>query len=183
MDFKITIKNLLSKFKKEGVRYALIGGFALGAHGVSRATMDIDFLVHRDDVPKIDKIMKELGYECRYKTENVSQYFSPLKIFGSVDFLHAFRELSVGMLERSEEISILNDTVTVKVANVEDLIGLKIQAMANDESRKTADLADIELLLAQNSKLLDWELVEKYFSMFGFHEVFSKLKERDIHAQ
>lgn len=41
--------------------------------------------------------MKENGYECKYKTENVSQYISPLKIFGEVDFLHAFREISLKM--------------------------------------------------------------------------------------
>lgn len=183
MNFEITIKNLLNKFKNEDVRYALIGGFALGARGVTRTTVDIDFLVHFDDVTKIDKIMNDLDYECRYKSENVTQYFSLLKVFGSVDFLHAFREISVGMLERAEEISIFKDTITVKVVNVEDLIGLKIQAVANDESRKTADIADIESLLAQHSKLIDWALVEKYFSIFEFHDLFSKLKERYMHAQ
>jgi len=51
----------------------------------------------------VDTIMTEMGYECRYRTENVSQYISPLKVFGEVDFLHAFREASLKMLGRAEK--------------------------------------------------------------------------------
>jgi hypothetical protein len=80
-----------------------MGGMALGAWGVPRGTVDVDFLVHHEDMEKVDGIMQELGYECRYRSENVSQYISPLKVFGEVDFLHAFRTPSLSMLQRAEE--------------------------------------------------------------------------------
>ena len=76
---------------------------ALGAWGVPRGTVDIDFLVHNDDMKKVDGIMRGLGYECKYRSENVSQYLSPLKVFGEVDFLHAFKTHSLSMLQRTEE--------------------------------------------------------------------------------
>ncbi|MBI5639740.1 MAG: hypothetical protein HZA17_04875 [Nitrospirae bacterium] len=50
-----------------------IRGMALGAWGVPRGTVAIDFLAQRDDMEKVDTIMRGLGYECRYRTENVSQ--------------------------------------------------------------------------------------------------------------
>ncbi len=74
MDFKLVLEKLLTAFKEQDIRYAPMGVMSLGAWGVPRGTVDIDFLVHRDDMDKADSIMKPLGYECRHKTENVSQY-------------------------------------------------------------------------------------------------------------
>lgn len=182
MDFKAVLKELLTSFDRQNVRYALIGGLAMGAWGVARGTVDIDFLVRRDDMNKVDLIMFGFGYECRHRSENVSQYVSPLKVFGEVDFLHAFRTASMGMLERAEEREVFGVTMRVRVVRVEDLIGLKVQAIANDPTRKASDIADIESLMIRHRERLDWELVEDYFTLFGFEEIFSDLKRRmDAH--
>lgn len=177
MDFKTVLSQLLKAFERHNIRYALMGGLALGAWGVVRATVDIDFLVHRDDMEKVDLIMKEMGYECKYRSENVSQYLSPLKIFGEIDFLHAFRTPSLGMLERTEEKRIFDD-ITIKVLSIEDLIGFKLQAIKNDESRKNMDLADIEALIAFNREIINWTLVKEYFELFGFEELFNHLRSK-----
>ena len=92
MDFKQVLFLIVEEFEKERVQYAVIGGFAMGALGIIRATADLDFLVHVEDQFKIDKIMKHYGYRCRYQSENVSQYISDLALFGEIDFLHALRE-------------------------------------------------------------------------------------------
>jgi hypothetical protein len=176
MDFKLVFEKLLTFFHENNVRYALMGGFALGLHGVARSTVDIDFLIHRDDLSKIQAIMSELGYKCVYKSENVSQYISLLKVFGEVDFIHAFREISLKMLERVEEKKAFNETISVKVLKPEDIIGFKVQAIANDESRKAFDLGDIESLMALHKESLNWDTVEEYFSLFGFSGLFAELK-------
>ncbi|MFQ3574771.1 MAG: nucleotidyl transferase AbiEii/AbiGii toxin family protein [Thermodesulfovibrionales bacterium] len=178
MDFKIVLSKLLRAFQIHNIRYALIGGFAMGAWGVPRATVDIDFLVHRDDMVKVDEIMIDLGYECRHKTENVSQYLSPLLVFGEVDFLHAFRTPSLSMLERAEERLMFGKTVAVRVLKIEDLIGFKVQAIANNEARKTADMADIEALIVFNKGIIDWNTIKEYFAMFGFDALFEELKRK-----
>ena len=54
---------LLVEFRNHKIRYAAIGGFALGVLGYSRATMDLDFLVHRDDLEKLHERLTALGYE------------------------------------------------------------------------------------------------------------------------
>ncbi|GER94296.1 hypothetical protein A45J_2057 [hot springs metagenome] len=178
MDFKVVLKQLLTAFKENDIHYALMGGFAMGAWGVPRATVDIDFLVLRDDMDKVDAIMQSLGYECKYKTENVSQYVSPLQVFGEVDFLHAFRTHSLSMLQRAEDKKIFGETISVKVLKVEDLIGLKVQAIANNKERTIVDLADIESLLITYSPTLDWSLIEEYFKLFGLNDIFENLKEK-----
>ena len=183
MDFKIVTKMLLGGFAKENVRYALIGGFSLGLLGVPRSTIDIDFLVHHDDLPKIDKLMKDNGYECAFRSENVSQYISPLKIFGEVDFLHAIRKTSVGMLERAVEKNIFEKELKIRVLRPEDIIGLKLQAAANDKDRLTREYADIEGLLEHYRNSLDWNLIEEYFSVFDQERRFSELKKRFYNAK
>jgi hypothetical protein len=177
MDFKQVTEKLLSAFQKEGIHYALMGGFALGAWGVPRTTVDIDFLIHRDDVAKVHIIMTGLGYACCYQTENVSQFISPLKIFGEIDFLHAFREISLGMLRRAEDKKIFDDTITIRVLRVEDLIGLKVQAMANDSSRTARDHEDIKSLIALYENNLDWNSIDEYFRMFGMLDMLYDLKQ------
>ena len=177
MDFKLVIDKLLTAFQDEDIRYALIGGFALGALGITRATVDIDFLVHRDDLDKVQSIMTGLGYDRVFHTDNVSQYVSADNIFGEIDFLHAFREISVGMLQRAENKKIFGGTISIKVLKIEDLIGLKVQAIANDEARKPIDLADIKALIALRKTEIDWPLLENYFAMFGFQELLKDLRK------
>ena len=183
MDFKIVLGLILEAFQKENIRYGLIGGFALGALGLPRATVDLDFLVHRDDLNKVDAIMKSNGYECAYKSENVSQYISSIKIFGEVDFLHAFRKASQGMLERAKELDIFEGKLKIRVLRPEDIIGLKLQAMANDTKRVARELLDIEALMDYYRMNLDWELIEDYFSIFEQKEKFSELKAKYYNAE
>jgi len=42
MDFRLVLSKLLTAFEKESIRYALMGGFALGAWGVPRTTVDYE---------------------------------------------------------------------------------------------------------------------------------------------
>lgn len=176
MDFKVVIEKLLKSFQEQNIRYALIGGMALGAWGIPRGTVDIDFLVNREDSDKIDSIMKALDYECKFRTENVSQYVSFLRVFGEVDFLHAFRKHSLSILERAEERMMFGGTVSMKVVRIEDLIGLKVQGMINDESRRSLELSDIEALLKAHNKDVDWGLIREYFDLFSCNDIFQQLK-------
>jgi hypothetical protein len=178
MDFKVVTKNILDAFRAADVRYSLIGGFALGVWEAGRSTVDMDFLVHRDDLDKIGKIMAGLGYECKYKTENVSQYVSSLKIFGEIDFIHAFRKASLEMLGRAKEKEIFNGEMKIRVLCPEDLIGLKLQAMRNNPSREQTDRADIEALVSLHREKLDWELLEGYFKLFEMEDSFKKLRDK-----
>ena len=86
MDFKITLKMLVTEFDKNSIDYALAGAFAMGALGVARATSDIDFLILASDTSKVADIMTGLGYKQTFSGENVSQYVSGIKTYGEIDF-------------------------------------------------------------------------------------------------
>jgi hypothetical protein len=176
MNFRSILSVLIEKFKENEIRYALMGGLALGLWGVGRSTVDIDFLVDRGDRSRIDHIMQELGYECKFKSENVSQYVSPLKIYGEVDFLHAFREASLEMLKRAVEKDILEGSLKIKVLKPEDLIGLKFQAIKNNPLREQTDIEDIKALLSILGGNLDWSEIEEYAKIFDMMDVYKKIR-------
>ncbi|MCG2724968.1 MAG: nucleotidyltransferase family protein [Elusimicrobia bacterium] len=176
MNFKKTLTVLIKEFEKQEINYALIGGFAMGILGVPRNTIDIDFLVSSEKLNKIENLMLALGYKKVFSSENISQYVSPLEELGEVDFLHAFRPISLRMLKEATKSKIFDNKLEITVLKPEDIIGLKIQAIANNPSRLHKDFSDIEELV-KNPKI-DWLLIENYFELFDMRDKFEHLKEK-----
>ena len=175
MDFEKIFRFLLENFEKHSIRYALMGGFALHASGYSRATQDIDILIHKGDMPKIKKLLLSIGYELVHESEDVSNFKGPLHQLGQIDFLHAHREYAKNMLKRAREYDILEQRFKVKVLIPEDIIWPKIQASANDPKREAHDWADIEKLLTLHHDQLDLSLLRDYFSLFDREKELDKL--------
>jgi len=177
MDFKKILKLIIKQFEKQNINYAIIGGVALAIWKVYRATGDIDFLLLKEDFPKVEKILYSLSYKSIYKSENVAQFCSNSTIFGTIDFILAFRKYTRNMLKRAITKKIFN-ALTVKVLIPEDIIALKIQAFINDPERKNQDLADITALLKKYGKSLNWQLLKEYFLLFNLNKMFINFKEK-----
>lgn len=178
MDFVQVIATLSHRLDRARVRYALIGGFAMALRGVQRATMDLDFILMLEDLPSAHRILAELGYRREFHSENVSHYLNPDDAWGRIDILHAFRGPSLGMLQRAERLAV-GAELTLPVVAIEDIIGLKIQAIANDPTRAVADWHDIGLLLsaAREQRIgLDWALLGDYLRLFHFEAKLTELK-------
>ena len=177
MDFDKVLTILAKEFSEEKVRYALIGGFAMGALGIVRSTMDLDFLIDVNDLPKADAILKKYDYTCVFKSENVSQYVSRINTMGEIDFLHAFRKPSLSMIDRAKDLAVFDRKLSIRIVSPEDIIGLKLQALVNDATRKNREYADIEAIAGHYREKLDWDLIKDYFVLFGQEEQFGILKE------
>lgn len=177
MDFELVVRKVLGDFEELGVRYGLIGGYALGLWGATRATIDLDFLLLIDDLEKAEAVLGEFSYRCVYKSENVAQYVSDIAPFGQIDVLIARREISKGMLKRSEKRE--SSAGTMRVLQPEDLIGLKLQALVNDPERGTGEVEDMKALLRaakSEGRGVDWELLGDYFELFDRTEILRELR-------
>ena len=181
MNFALVFKELLQKFNEQGVRFALIGGFALHVAGFTRATKDIDFLVDAEDLEKIKRIMHQLGYELTHESQEFSNYWHPMAALGCVDYLHAHRIYTRKMLERVKKEKILEKFET-PVLIPEDIIRLKIQSIVNNPSRHSLDMADIEYLV-KNSENLNLDLIREYFHLFDLDQMLQDLLKRTKDAQ
>ncbi len=183
MDFEQTLTTLLTEFERTGIRYAAIGGFALGALGAERTTKDLDFLVERDDLEKIQQVMAQLGYLRMAHTPNVTQYGHPDSRWLCVDVIHALRRHSREMLQRAKTYPIFDRRLTIRVVDPEDLIGFKVQAIANNPDRRLQDQADIERLMGLYRERLDWARIQEYYNLFEMGDEAKRLRERFGHAE
>jgi predicted nucleotidyltransferase len=132
---------------------------------------------------KLDAALRDAGYRRVFQSENVSQYRHPDSAWGSVDFIHAFRKISLAMLERAKEFPALDGKQSLKTAQPEDVIGLKVQAMSNDPERRAQEQTDIERLMARYERRLDWNRIQEFYEAFDLGKEFSKLRERFDRAQ
>lgn len=178
VNFLKVITDVIGALEAAGVRYATIGGFAMALRGVQRATVDLDFILMLEDLPKADGILRRFGYERAFRSENVSHYISAQQDWGRIDILHAFRGPSLSMLRRAEAIEV-EPGVTLKVVQIEDIVGLKIQALINDPSRAEGDWHDIRQLVCtakERGASLDWDLLGDYLDIFKMSDRLTELK-------
>jgi hypothetical protein len=163
-----TLEVVRNLFCREKIDFALIGGFALSAHGIHRATKDIDILVdgsRRDDVKKL---ILGAGFVSYHDTAEILQ----LEGFGYLDIIFANRPLSLEMLKQCQGGIKL---AGVPVVSREGIIGLKIQAFKNDKKRELQDKADIQALLRGSG--VNLQEVKKYADLFdAWPEVEALLK-------
>lgn len=174
MNFALIFRFLIESLTREKIDFALMGGFALQAVGITRTTRDIDLLILSEDSAKIKTLMVKHGYELIHESEDVLNFTSNNFELGRVDFLLAHRKYSLAMLKRAIEMPVLAGAFKVKVLKVEDQIGLKVQAISNDPSRLYQDMADISELIRNDYPALNMNLIREYFALF------EKEKELDI---
>lgn len=165
MNILETLTRITVSFLQEGVDFALIGGLALQAQGVTRATTDVDALILVQDKEKVRNIMTRSGFSVFYESADVMTFMGVATQSVRVDFLLAHRPYALAMLKRAEPKRFL-DGSPIKVLRPADLIGLKVQAMANDPTRHDQDMADIRSLIRVHGVSLDWPLIREYFSLF-----------------
>ena len=163
------IREALSMFVRAGTQPALIGGLAVVAHQVVRATQDVDFLLELEAADKVHDALLKLGYQCIYRSENAANY---LRGAEGLDLLYAHRPLARRLL--SEAIERQTPMGPLRVVSVEGLIGFKLQGFVNDATR-TRDIEDIRALVKIHSASLDMVQMREYFALFNQQELLNEL--------
>jgi hypothetical protein len=163
------IKQAVAAFAGCGTTPALIGGLALAAHQVVRATRDVDFLADANDADRLHEILLALGYRCVHRSEDAANY---LREDEGLDLLYAHRPTALRLLANAEERSTAMGPL--RVISAEGLIGFKLQALVNNPSR-TRDLDDIRGLLRAQRGRLNMREVQEYFALFDRQEMLDEL--------
>ena len=163
------IKEALAAFAGVKTQPALIGGLALAAHQVVRATQDVDFLADADDAGRLHDILLGLGYHCIHRSEDAANY---LRGDEGLDLLYAHRPIARRLLAEAQE----RDTSLgrLRVITAEGLIAFKLQGFVNDPAR-ARDLEDIRGLLRANHGALNMAEVREYFVLFDRENLFDEL--------
>jgi hypothetical protein len=163
------IREALSMFARNGTEPALIGGLAVVAHQVVRATKDVDFLVEAEAADKVHAALLDLGYQCLYRSEDAANY---VRASEGLDLLYAHRPLARRLLAQAPERE--TPLGRMRIISVEGLIGFKLQGFVNDATR-TRDLDDIRALMQIHRASLDMDALREYFALFNKPELLDEL--------
>jgi len=181
VDFLKTLIAIKSAFESGDLKWALIGGLAVGVHGIPRTTIDIDILVDIEALPALDAALLGIGYSLEYRWDESSHFLQPTGMgLTPIDALHAHRIHSMNMLKRALPRSFGSDEHIFPVVQAEDLVGLKIQALCNDHEREAHEIADVRSIFevaVEKQSPLDGERINEYFSLFGRMDLLKRLLE------
>ena len=159
------LRELSVVLEQARIPFALIGGFAVNAHGFVRATHDLDVMVVGEQADSLHSVVTNLGYEVLDRRPDIASYVrGPLRL----DVLYARRPISRDLLARAR--STTAGDIRLSVIPLEGLIGLKIQAF-HDDPRRIRDLDDIIQLVKINSDKLNLDEVRSYFRLFDQESV------------
>jgi len=162
MDLRAALIAIHRALSERTIQHALIGGLALSVHGAARATVDLDWIADGFRAHDVDALMHSSGYDVVHRTQNVGNYVSDDPVKGRIDFLFVRREHGTAILNRAADHEVLGEVV--RVVEASDLIGLKVQAYANNPARMGREEADIERLLRFGN--VNMARVREYFRLF-----------------
>lgn len=147
MEFELpdTFKELLESLNNHNVKYLLIGGYAVGMHGYSRATEDINFFVARDEdnANRIVEALTEFGLGGPSLKTEIFTSENSLVIMGvaplAVDILNYLKDIDFDTAYERRKI-VTCEGVKVNLISYDDLIKNKIAV------GRHKDLSDVEYL-------------------------------------
>lgn len=174
MDFAQVLADIARFLSGEGVRFGLAGAFALQAHGLARATSDLDFVVEAAAQPALLRYLDSLGYERLHVSEGFSNHLHAEPSRGRLDFIYV-DDHTADLLFGGGTRVVIFPGLEVPVPRPEHLAAMKVQAMKSDPSRTFKDLADIQFLLGLPG--IDAAEIRGYFEKQGLLERFNELEK------
>lgn len=129
--------------KKKNIVFVLIGGFAVNYYKYARQTLDVDFIIKKDDFDKILVLLEDAGYKIDYSQEVFSRLTSPDKpLMMDIDFMFVDEETISKIIKDGKKTNIAG--CDFLVPSLEHLIALKLHAIKyNPGIRLAKDIADI----------------------------------------
>jgi len=170
-----TIFHLISAItNKEGATCVLIGGFAINYYKVTRQTIDVDFLITKEDFKKISDQLKKAGFEPDCDQEIFTRFKGPDQYLMDIDFMFVDKETLDKIIKDGKEIFIAKQKFTVPSLNT--LIALKLHAIKyNQKLREYKDLPDIINLIRVNSMDYKSEEFHELCLKYGTEELYNKI--------
>lgn len=162
---------------QKGVSCVLIGGFAVNHYKVVRQTVDIDFLIVKEDFEKISDALKEGGgYRQFSAQENFTQLESAQLSLKNIDFMFVDRPTLDSILKEAKPTPIAGQKFLVPSLN--HLIALKLHSIKNNEKlRLLKDLPDIVSLIRKNNVDVEGAEFKGLCLKYGTEDIYRRVLE------
>lgn len=162
------------------LRFLIIGGYAVGAHGHTRATFDVDFLVRRRE--------HDLWFA---RLQNAG-----LKLFGETPAFAHFTQAQEG---DGLDLMFVDDSTfeqfwlasesrdfgggQARIPSLEHLLALKLHVLKQALPHRTSkDAEDVEILVRRNGINLSEPRYEQLFLKYANREIYETIKRIVRHS-
>ncbi|MFH1692031.1 MAG: nucleotidyl transferase AbiEii/AbiGii toxin family protein [Candidatus Omnitrophota bacterium] len=175
MDYAKAFHLVAKAFKKATVPCVLVGGFAINFYRVTRSTLDIDFLITKEDFVKIKKVLIAGGYAEEFITD-VAVRFSNKKEALDIDFMIVDDQTREKIVQDGKSVEIVGEKLVIPSIN--HLIALKLHAIkCNQKNRVWKDLPDIIRLVQMNHMDYKGKPFKELCLKYGNHAIYRMIME------
>jgi predicted nucleotidyltransferase len=160
---------------EKGLRFVLIGGFAVIEHGYARLTADIDLLVLRDDQQPWRELLHGLGYQLAEDGENFKQYRKGDEAEWPLDLMLARQDTFDGLIAAARRVTVQG--ASVLLVSLEHLIALKLHVLKQARlHRFLKDFQDVVELVRINNVDLRSGQIRDLFLRYGTTDLYEKIQ-------
>ena len=150
--------------------FLIIGGYAVAAHGHTRATFDVDFLVRRAERDAWFTRLQAAGLKLFGETSAFAQFNQPMGGDG-LDLMFVDEPTFQRMWETSEERQFGGSSA--RVPCLDHLLALKLHALKQAlPNRASKDAEDVEILARRHRLDLHDPRYEQLFLKYGTREIY-----------
>lgn len=156
------------------LRFLVVGGHAVIAHGYERQTSDLDILVRNLDREAWRSLLSSLGYRL-FHEQGVFAQFSPAE-HGAwpVDLMFVNDQTFESFMAEASEVKVKD--ARVKFPSVEHLLALKIHALKSTHpGRELKDLLDVVNLIESNHIDLNGDKFKKLCERYGTSRIHDQI--------
>lgn len=165
---------LLRIQNRQALPLLVIGGWAVQAHGYTRATLDVDCLTAVGNDAVLAAELEKSGFVCFDEKSSFRRFQHKLDPLLVLDVMRVNEATFEKMWALSEPYFISG--IELRVPALAHLIALKLHA-ARNEHRTDKDLADVRELLRANPEKVPPEDLLKLCRQFGSPEQEEYLKD------
>lgn len=159
--------------QEPALRFLIIGGYAVAAHGHTRATFDVDFLVRRADRDAWPARLLAAGLKLFGESSAFAQFTQPNGGDG-LDLMFVDESTFDQMWISSEERDF--GGTLARVPSLEHLLALKLHALKQALPHRTSrDAEDVEMLIRRNELDLHDPRYEQLFLKYGTREIYDTI--------
>jgi predicted nucleotidyltransferase len=137
-----------TEMQRKKVSCILIGGFAINFYNVVRQTVDIDFLITKNDFEKILPALHVQGYKVMRQSEVFANLESSDRHLLALDYMFIDQDVFGKILKDGRKVQIAKGKFTIPSLN--HLIALKLHSIKGNPKRELKDLPDIVGLIENN---------------------------------
>ena len=163
--------------RERDLEYVVIGGHAVNVYCEPRATLDVDFLVRKEDRDRWCQLLNDEGFQLRHDGQAFLQFSPPYGVEWRLDLMLVNSTTFEKVFRSARQVQLLG--IHTRIPCPEHVIGMKLHALKHGHAERfEKDFGDV-LSLTRNAGLDPRsETYRQLVEQFGTIELYERIVQR-----